>query len=407
MRGSCLVLQSGGPTAVINSSLYGIIKEALEEEKITNIYGSLNGIDGILDFNIVDLNNQPDLELFLNTPGTILGSSRKRLNSHFGSEEYLTVLNTLKKLDVRYLFLIGGNDSMDTANKLSKFLCAVEYECRVIGVPKTVDNDLVETDHTPGFGSAVKFIANVMSEIEQDISCYKNGKVTVVEIMGRDAGWMTAGSKLASLSGNGPDLIYLPEVPFDYEDFLKRVEEIYSKKHYALIAISEGIRDKNGEYVLNRASTNVTKDLFNHVQLGGAASYLVSLVKERLNLPTRSIELNLPQRCAAHLASLTDIKEAEKCGRSAVKFAVKGYSDRMIAMKRTSNNPYQIRYSPVPLHKIANHVKEFPSSWIIDGCDISEEFINYVLPLIRKEPKLEFNDGLIKFAKLDRKIVKK
>ena len=400
MKGSCMVLQSGGPTSVINSSLYGVITQSLKEENITNIYGSLNGIEGIINNNIICLNNQPDLELLLTTPGAILGSSRKCLPSDFKDEVYNKILETLKKLDVRFLFLIGGNDSMDTANKLSIYFKKVGYECYVIGVPKTVDNDLVETDHTPGYGSAVKYIANVLSEIEQDICCYKKGKVTVVEIMGRDAGWMTAGSKLASLNGNGPDLIYLPETPFDYEDFLNKVNEIYSNKQYVLVAISEGIKDTEGQYVATKNSSSTTKDLFNHVQLGGAASYLVSLVKSRLNLPIRSVELNLPQRCASHLASLTDITEAKKCGMYAVKCAVKGTTGKMISMKRISTFPYKIKYCTVSLKKIANNVKEFPSAWIIGGCNISNEFIEYVLPLINKEPRVKYEKGLIKFAKL-------
>lgn len=400
MKGSCIVLQSGGPTSVINSSLYGIISQALKEENVTNIYGALNGIDGLIDQNVVNLKDQDNLELLLSTPGAILGSSRHCLPSDFKDERYQKVLSTIKNLDARYVFLIGGNDSMDTANKLNEFLKSIKYECAVIGVPKTVDNDLVITDHTPGYGSAVKYIANVISEIEQDICCYKKGKVTIVEIMGRDAGWMTAGSKLAAINGNGPDLIYMPETPFDYEDFLVKVSKIYKEKQFVLVAISEGIKDINGEYVVTKASSSTTKDLFNHIQLGGTATYLTSLVKSRLNLPIRSIELNLPQRCSAHIASLTDIKEAYNCGAYAVKYAIKGVSGEMIAMKRVSNSPYKIKFVHVPLNQIANNVKEFPASWIIDGYDISKEFIDYVLPLIKGEPKIKYHDGLIKFATL-------
>ena len=400
MKGSCIVLQSGGPTSVINSSLYGIISQALKEENVTNIYGALNGIDGLIDQNVVNLKDQDNLELLLSTPGAILGSSRHCLPSDFKDERYQKVLSTIKNLDARYVFLIGGNDSMDTANKLNEFLKSIKYECAVIGVPKTVDNDLVITDHTPGYGSAVKYIANVISEIEQDICCYKKGKVTIVEIMGRDAGWMTAGSKLAAINGNGPDLIYMPETPFDYEDFLVKVSKIYKEKQFVLVAISEGIKDINGEYVVTKASSSTTKDLFNHIQLGGTATYLTSLVKSRLNLPIRSIELNLPQRCSSHIASLTDIKEAYNCGVYAVKYAIKGVSGEMIAMKRVSNSPYKIKFIHVPLNQIANNVKEFPASWIIDGYDISKEFIDYVLPLIKGEPKIKYHDGLIKFATL-------
>ncbi len=403
MKGSCIILQSGGPTSVINSSLYGVIKQALKEECINNIYGSINGIEGLIDNNIINLGNQPDLDLLLNTPGAILGSSRKHLSDDFENDDYMKILSTLKKLDIKFLFIIGGNDSMDTAYKMNICFKKYNFECNVIGIPKTIDNDLIITDHTPGYGSAIKYIANVISEIKQDILCYKNGKVTIVEIMGRDAGWMTAGSKLASINGLGPDLIYLPEIPFDYEQFLHKIDELYQKNHNVLIAVSEGIKDKNGNYVINNLSLKNSKDLFNHIQLGGASAYLEYLVSSKLKLPTRSIELSLPQRCSSHIASLTDINEAKQCGMYAVKSIIKGHTGKMISIKRISSSPYKIKYELVELNKIANEIKFFPTEWIIDECDISNDFIEYALPLINKEPKITYKNGLINFAKLNKK----
>ena len=380
MKGSCIVLQSGGPTAVINASLYGVIKQVKKSKNITNFYGSLNGIYGVINKNLIDLNNQnnEELELLKVTPGAILGSARLCLPEDINHEIYQQILDTLLKLDVRYMFLVGGNDSMDTAHKLSKFFKQVNYECFIIGVPKTVDNDLSCTDHSPGYGSAIKYVGNIFAEMKEDIGCYKEGKVTIVEVMGRDAGWITAGSKLAALNGKGPDLIYLPEVAFDYDVFLKQVDEIYKKQKHAVIAISEGIKDTEGSYVLNKLVKDNSGDLFGHIQLGGAASVLATLVKTNLKLPVRNVELNLPQRCASHIVSLTDVKEAIKCGENAVKFALKGETGKMVSMQRVSNNPYKISYTCIDLDEIANKVKEFPSSWIINNNDISDEFINYL-----------------------------
>ena len=408
MRGSCIVLQSGGPTAVINASLYGVIKEVKKSKNITNFYGSLNGIFGVINKNLIDLNNQNDeeLELLKATPGAILGSARLCLPEDLSDEIYQQILETLIKLDVRYMFLIGGNDSMDTANKLSKFLKKVNYECNVLGVPKTVDNDLSMTDHSPGYGSAIKFVGNVFAEMKEDISCYKEGKVTIIEVMGRDAGWITAGSKLASLNGKGPDLIYLPEIAFDYDVFLKEVSEIYKKQRHAVVAISEGIKDTNGNYVLNKLVKDNSDDLFGHTQLGGAAAVLATMVKQQLKLLVRNVELNLPQRCASHIVSQTDVKEAIKCGKNAVRFALKGETGKMVSMQRVSENPYKIGYTCIDLDEIANKVKEFPLSWIINGNDISNEFINYALPLIKGELKANYHNGIVRFANLNKTKIK-
>ena len=275
----------------------------------------------------------------------------------------------------------------------------------IVSVPKTIDNDLVHTDHTPGYGSSIKYIATTIAEIYQDIECYKKGKVTIVEIMGRDAGWLTAGTKLASLSNNGPDLIYLPEVPFDIETFLKKVKHIYDKKGHALIAISEGIKDKEGKYILTYRLFNNNDD-FGHLQLGGVGQVIAETINRELKLPIRSIELNIPQRCASHISSLTDIEEAYNCGKKALQFATLNHTGKMIAIKRISHNPYQITYEMVDLANVANFVKKVPQNYITnDGCNITKDFIEYALPLIQKEPLIIYTNGMPTFAKLKKKII--
>ena len=402
MKGSCVILQSGGPTCVINASLYGVIKQAIEEEKITNVYGSLNGIEGLINDNLIDLEkeDEEELEFLKTTPSAILGSSRHRLSKDYSDETYQKIFETFKKHNIRYFFLIGGNDSMDTANKMAEFFAQSDYECRIMGVPKTIDNDLDITDHTPGYGSAIKFISNLCCEIAADVICYKKGKVTIIEIMGRDAGWLTAGSKLASLAGYGPDLIYVPEIAFNVDEFLEKVSEVYKRKNNAVVAISEGIRDENGEYILNVLGKETTSDTFGHAYLGGAAAALADVVTSKLKLPSRSIELNLPQRCASHIMSLTDINEAIMCGKTAVKKAINGLTGHMVIMKRESNKPYSISFESKDLHEIANVVKFFPLEWVKNGSDIDEAFIDYALPLINGEPEYKFENGLPHFAKL-------
>ena len=309
-------------------------------------------------------------------------------------------------LYIGYFILIGGNDSMDTINKLSAYLKLKEYDCKFIGVCKTIDNDLVLTDHTPGYGSAIKYIATTISEIKEDTACYENGRVTIVELMGRDAGWLTAGSKLASVNGNGPDLIYLPEIPFNVDSFLNDVEKIYDKNKKVLVAISEGIKDENNEYILKKYKYLNDNDVFGHMQLGGASNVLASIVHEKLNLPVRSVELNLPQRCASHIGSLTDINEAKNCGIQAIRLLIKNESGKMVAIKRVSDNPYKVKYVGVNLNDVANKVKEFPSNWIINGNDISNEYIKYAMPLIKGTIKLEEENGIVRYAKLNKTIAK-
>ena len=391
MKGSVLVGQSGGPTSVINASLAGVIKEALKHEEITHVYGAVNGLAGILNENIVEFTNDTDLDLLSTTPAAALGSVRFKLINDTTEDVYEDIRQVFLKYDIKYFFYIGGNDSMDTCNKIADYFKLIEMDVKVIGIPKTIDNDLVITDHTPGYGSACKYVATTLTEIYQDTHVYSKGRVTIVEIMGRDAGWLTASSSLAKINGEGPDLIYLPESPFSIEQFIKDVDRLYKEKQKVIVCVSEGIKDKYNEYIL-KYRTFSNSDNFGHLQLGGVAEVLAEIVNRRLAYPVRAIELNLPQRCASHLASKTDYTEAMKCGEYGVKYALKGYTDVMITMERVSN--YKIRYGVTSLDAVANFVKEFPKEWIINGNDISNDYIEYALPLIKGEIKPRFKDGL-------------
>lgn len=395
--GALLVGQSGGPTAVINATAAGVFKEALKHPNITSLYGAIHGIDGILSENFIKIEDEEMLEDWQTTPGAILGSVRFKLASHLDDEEiYQKIYQVFKKYDIEYFFYIGGNDSMDTCCKIHAYFKEIGFNCKVLGLPKTVDNDLVHTDHTPGYASAAKIVATTISEIYHDTAVYKKGRVTIVEVMGRDAGWLTAATHLANHLGNGPDLIYLPEAAFDISEFLDSVDKIYQTKKKVLIAVSEGIKDKDNNYILNYKSSN-DGDAFGHIQLGGVASVLAEIVNIRLHLPVRAIELNLPQRCASHLGSLTDVKESFKCGSFGVKSALKGNSGFMVAFERIAN--YKIKYVLKPLNEIANYIKPFPKKWIINNNSISSEFIDYALPLIKGESYPRYIDGLPVFAK--------
>ena len=398
--GSLLVGQSGGPTAVINSTICGVFKEALKHQEITHLYGAIHGIDGVINERFIEIKDESNLDLWQTTPGAILGSVRLRLKKYPEDlETYEKILSVFKKYDITYFFYCGGNDSMDTCNKINHYFKEIGYNCTVLGLPKTVDNDLVETDHCPGYGSASKIVSTMIAEIYHDTSVYHKGRVTIVEIMGRDAGWLTAATHLANIYENGPDLIYLPESPFDMNEFLQDVKTLYEKKKKVLVAVSEGIKDLDGEYILNYQSTK-EGDAFGHLQLGGVAKVLSNTVSRKLHLPVRAIELNLPQRCAAHLASLTDVKEAYKCGAFGVKSALKGKTGYMVSMERVQE--YKIKYTLKPLDLIAEKVKAFPTKWIINNNSISKEYLDYVLPLIKGESYPKYVNGLPVFAKIDK-----
>lgn len=388
-------IQSGGPTSVINSSLYGAIKEAeLHPEEISGIYGSLHGIEGLLCDDLIDLGKEDKntIELLKQTPGSILGTSRHKLPKDYHDKEYSLIIDTLKKHNIGYVFVNGGNDSMDTCAKLSALCKELGLDIKVMGVPKTVDNDLAETDHSNGFGSAAKYIINTVKEIIIDAKCYKKGKVFIIEIMGRNAGWLTAAVDLLP-EGLRPDLIYLPENKFDLEKFLGNVKSLYEKKGNAIAAISEGI-------IFERDESNVRVDSFGHKQLGGAAADLAKIVESRLDLPTRSIELSLPQRAYSFLTSKVDQDETIMCGRLAVQKALEGMSGHMIAIKRVSSKPYQVRFEPVDITKIANVERRVPTSMMVDDTRMADSFKEYCLPLIQGEIPVEYENGVIKSAVL-------
>jgi len=397
--GACVFGQSGGPTSVINASAYGVIRTALDAPEITNVYGAAHGIAGVLNDRLYDLGKEDasELELLLNTPSSELGSCRYKLKEE---KDLRRIHEVFQKYDIRYFFYNGGNDSMDTCHKVSDYMERVGYECRVIGVPKTIDNDLFGTDHCPGFGSAAKYIATTVAETYKDAHVYDTGMITVVEIMGRHAGWLTGASALAGLAGSPPDLIYLPELPFDMDVFLQDVESIYKRKNKCLVTVSEGVCYANGGFVAE-AQVSAT-DGFGHAQLGGTAARLAAIVKQKLGAKVRAVELSLLQRCAAHLASQTDIDEAFSAGKAAVECALAGDTGKMVAFTREIiDGAYKCGIAFQPLSVCANVEKTVPREWINEaGNNVTQEFIDYVMPLIQGENTRKIVDGLPRFARL-------
>lgn len=400
LKGNLLYGQSGGPTSVINSSAYGVIKEALKNKDIIDeVLVMRHGINGALneDFFFINDQSELDIELLKHTPGSAFGSVRYKI-ANFKEDEtdYVRLLFLFQKYNIRYFFYNGGNDSMDTCLKISKYMKHVNYDVRVIGIPKTIDNDLPYTDHTPGYGSAAKYIANTMMEISCDMLAYTKGKVTIVEIMGRHAGWLTAASSLATIKGFGPDLIYLPEAPFSIEQFKADVKRVYDEKHQCLIAVSEGIKNKDGIFI---SSTSALQDAFGHFQLGGVCSKLSQILNNEMRITSRSIELGTVQRAAAHIQSLTDVKEAIEVGRHGVRYAIDGETDIMVTINRINNEPYEIEYSKHPLSEIANFERVMPPEMINkEGNGITSEFIKYVNPLIQGENTPMYKDGVQQFS---------
>ncbi len=407
--GACIFGQSGGPTAVINASAYGVIRAALDAPEITKVYGAAHGIKGVLDdkLYVMDEEDPEELKLLLNTPSSELGSCRYKIaDPEKDDTDYKRILEIFKKYNVRYFFYNGGNDSMDTCNKISRYMESVGYECRVMGVPKTIDNDLYGTDHCPGFASAAKYIATSCMEINKDARVYDNGMITIVEIMGRHAGWLAASAALATEFGSGPDLIYLPETDFDMDKFLAEVDEVYAKNDKVLVAVSEGIHYADGTFV-SEAKTSST-DGFGHAQLGGLAAMLADIVKKHTGAKVRGIELSLLQRCGAHLASLTDVNEAFGAGQEAVKQAVAGVTGKMVAFKREYvDGKYTCKYELLPLSEVANYEKKVPQEWINETQNgLTHEFIDYVLPLIQGEPEIPRENSLPRYAKLKKVLAK-
>ena len=408
LKGSCIIGQSGGPTSVINASAYGVIRTALDNENITRVLGAAHGIKGVLEDKLYDMGEEDakELELLMNTPSSELGSCRyKMADPDADDTDYKRILEIFRKYNVRYFFYNGGNDSMDTCAKISRFMAKSGWDCRVMGVPKTIDNDLNNTDHCPGFASAAKYIATSCAEIYKDARVYDTGMVCVIEIMGRHAGWLTAASALASLAGCAPDLIYLPETDFDMDKFIADVERVYKAQGNCLVAVSEGVHYADGRFV-SEAKTSAT-DGFGHAQLGGLASLLAAAVKEHLGVKVRGIELSLLQRCAAHAASAVDVEEAFMAGKVAVDSAVAGETGKMVAFKRAEGSRYKCEYVLVPLTSVANYEKKVPAEWITpDGTGVTQGFIDYALPLIQGEIKRPTENGMPRYARLKKVLAK-
>lgn len=404
MKKNVIVGQSGGPTAVINASLYGVVYEALNrEDSFGTVYGMINGIEGFLSGKVMDMKPvelSGELNLIKTTPGSYLGSCRYKLPEDLEDEVYPALFRKFAEYQIGYFFYIGGNDSMDTVSKLSRYAEKTGSDIRFIGIPKTIDNDLVLTDHTPGFGSAAKYVASTVREIAVDASVYDNKKsVTIVEIMGRHAGWLTAASALArKFEGDNPVLIYLPETAFSTDRFLQQVEEGLKATPNLVVCISEGINDGKGTFICELAS-DVGVDTFGHKMLTGSGKYLENLVKEKLGVKVRSIELNVCQRCSSAMLSGTDHKEAIASGAFGVKCALEGETGKMIAFRRREDSDYAADYVCEDVNLICNEEKTVPEQWITkDGSDVSEEFLAYALPLIQGDVAVPSEGGLPKFA---------
>lgn len=404
MKKNAVVGQSGGPTSVINASLYGVLNESFKhEDTIGCVYGMINGIEGFLNnqiMNLSKLRNSSELSLIQTTPGAYLGSCRYKLPEDLSNPIYSELFSKFEEYNIGYFFYIGGNDSMDTVSKLSLYAKKVNSDIRIIGIPKTIDNDLIETDHTPGYGSAAKYVASTVREISIDASVYDNKKsVTIIEIMGRHAGWLTAASALArKFDGDNPLLIYLPEAVFDTESFLQKVKEALEHTANVVVCISEGIRDKDGKFICEY-SHSVGIDTFGHKMLTGSGKYLENLVKDHIGVKVRSIELNVCQRCSSSMLSKTDHEEAIHSGSFGIISAKNGETGKMVALKRSSLDTYDIQYILKDVNQICNQEKVVPSDWIInDGTDISEEFIRYMLPLIQGSVSVPMENGVPVFA---------
>ena len=402
-----IVGQSGGPTAVINGSLYGVTSEGLKhQEKIDHVYGMINGIEGFLNDQIMDmgaLSDNGELEFVRTTPGAYLGSCRYKLPEDLSDPVYPLLFQKMEEKNIGYFFYIGGNDSMDTVSKLSRYAAGIDSDIRFIGIPKTIDNDLVETDHTPGYGSAAKYVASTVREIALDASVYDNKKsVTIVEIMGRHAGWLTAASVLArKFEGDNPVLIYLPEVAFDQDLFLKDLEKAFEKNCNLIVCVSEGIHDADGTFICEYDSS-VGTDTFGHKMLAGCGKYLENLVRSRLGVKARSVELNVSQRCSASLISATDQKEAITAGKFGVQAALNGETGKMVSFIRQTDSEgnYQMVCGLEDVNAICNEEKTVPLTWITsDGHDVTEDFIRYARPLIQGNIEVPLGeDGLPKFV---------
>ncbi len=401
LTGNVLVAQSGGPTAVINASLAGVITEALNHDCIEEIYGGLNGIEGILNEQLIDLaeESQQTVRGLRYTPSSALGTCRFKLAKE---SDYARILEVFKAHNIRFFFYIGGNDSQDTAAKIAKYAADHGYEMRAIGVPKTIDNDLPMTDHCPGYGSVVKYLCATIRELALDHEAMGNHDlVSIVEVMGRNAGWIAAGTAIAKRRNqleDAPHIILLPEVAFNAEYFLSQVQECLKKNKYCLVVASEGLADANGNYV---AAADAT-DSFGHSQLGGVGDFLQNLVSKNLpGVKARSCKPGHAQRAAAHCSSLTDSNEAFLCGQAAVKAAIEGHSGKMVALVRGDTDKYTCETTLVDINDVANGVKHFPENWIgEDKISITYQFNKYILPLLQGEVQVPYENGMPAYVRL-------
>lgn len=397
-KGNCIIGQSGGPTVAINASLSGVLQGIIESDAYNSVYGMVHGIEGLLQGSYLNLSEQfktkESLDKLAITPSMYLGSCRFKLPHYeVAPEIYEILFNFFTSNDIRTVFYIGGNDSMDTVVKLSSYAKANNLSINIIGVPKTIDNDLPMTDHTPGFGSAAKFVATTMLEIAHDTYIYNIPSVTIVEIMGRNAGWLTASSALARTSySNAPDLIYLPEAPFCLDSFVEDVKRIQKQRKNVIVAVSEGIKGKDGNYI---SATSTAVDAFGHKQLCGAGKTLENYLKDKLGCKVRSVELNVLQRSASHIASKTDIDESIMIGKAAVKSALEGKTAQMVCYHRMSNDPYYVDVVSHAIEDIANKEKVVPRMWINEaGNDVTEDMLTYLRPLIEGETVMGYANGV-------------
>jgi 6-phosphofructokinase 1 len=410
LEGNCLVAQSGGPTSVINASLAGVVTEALNHECIEEIYGGLNGVLGILNEQLIDLaaESQQNIRGLRYTPGAALGTCRYKLRTQ---ADFDRVLEVFEAHNIRYFFYAGGNDSQDTADKISKLAQERGYALRVIGIPKTIDNDLITTDHTPGYGSVIKYIATTVKEIACDnASMGQHDLVQIIEVMGRSAGWIAAGAALAKRRDEpnaAPHLIYLPEVAFSPEKFIADVQHVLQKEKYCVVVVGEGLVDPNGNYV---STDSAGADAFGHSQLGGAGEYLRKLAEDGLQVKARSVKLGMAQRAAAHCSSQADNDEAFLAGQAAVKAAIAGETDKMVTLLRGEGDSYVCETGLASLSEIANGVKKLPESWINeDGVSMNYNFYKYALPLVQGEVQVPYENGVpnliaLKNEKVERKL---
>lgn len=395
-----LVAQSGGPTAAINATLAGVLQGVCASGKVDKVYGAKNGIEGVIKGRLIDLDailkDAKALDTLTYTPSSALGTCRYKMKDWRKDEEpFEKIIETFHKYDIKYFIYIGGNDSMDTVDKLTAYCRLKKLDFIIVGAPKTIDNDLNLTDHSPGYGSAAKYIGTTISELAADIAAYDMPAVTIVEIMGRNAGWLTAASALSRINGSpGADLIYLCENPFDVHGFLDDVKEKLARKNGILVAVSEGIKNSEGVYISEHTSSGAV-DTFGHKYIAGAARALEQLIRKEIGCKVRSIELNLMQRSAAHIASETDIFESILLGQKALNCAIEGETGRMAAIKRLSNRPYHVEFISVPVGEVANHEKLVPLNWITpDGHDVTEEMLAYMKPLIQGETNIKYQNGI-------------